>query len=80
MEVSKTDPITVMDEARKGKSRGAVFPPELVEELEKLSPEERHQRMLRYVEEHGEDVEPVNGWTPNGPKVTRQPERHNPPD
>jgi len=80
MEVSKTDPITVMDEARKDKSRGAVFPPELAAELKKLPPEERRRRMLRYVEEHGEDVEPVNGWTPYGPKVTRPPEGHNLPD
>jgi hypothetical protein len=80
MEVSKTEGITVMDEVRNGKGRRAVFPPDVVKELEKLSPEERHQRMLRYVEEHGEDVEPVDGWTSYGPRATRPPDGHNPPE
>jgi len=57
-----------------------VFPPEFAKDLEKLSPEGRHRRILQHVEEHGEDVEPVDGWSPYGPKVTKPPEGHSPPD
>jgi hypothetical protein len=47
-----------------------VFPADLVEEVDKLSPDECRRRLIQYIEEHGEDVEPGEGY---GPKVTRPP-------
>lgn len=58
-----------MDETGKATGRRAVIPPEIVKEVEGLPPEERQQRLRRYVEEHGEEVEPVDGWTPYGSKA-----------
>jgi hypothetical protein len=68
-EVSNAHPTTVMDAAKEGKGRRAVIPPEIVKELEALSSQERSKRLRSYTEEHGEEVEPVDGWIPYGPKV-----------
>jgi catechol 2,3-dioxygenase-like lactoylglutathione lyase family enzyme len=62
-----------MGRGEEGKGEGVVIPPEMVKELEKLSPEERHQRLRRYVEIHGEDVKMIDGWTPYGPKIDHTP-------
>lgn len=51
-----------------------MFPADFVKEVDKLPPDERRLRLMQYIEEHGEDVEPVDGWTPYGPKATRPPE------
>jgi hypothetical protein len=74
VELSKTELVTMADETRKGRSRRAVFPADLVKSVDKLPPDERRLRLMQYIEEHGEDVEPVDGWTPYGPKATRAPE------
>jgi len=58
-----------MDVAKEGKGRRAVIPPAIVKEVQALSPEERIKRLRSYTEEHGEEVESVDGWTPYGPKV-----------
>jgi hypothetical protein len=65
----------MMGEPRKSKGRRAVFPADLVEEVDKLSPDERRRRLIQYIEEHGEEVEPGEGY---GPKVTRPPQGDDP--
>lgn len=77
MEVTKTDRATVVNETRRGKSRRAVFPPDFVEEVDKLPPNERRWRLIQYIEEHGEDVEPGDGF---GPTATKPPEGQDPPE
>jgi hypothetical protein len=57
-----------MDDTRKGKSRRAMFPADLVNEVDKLPLDERRRPLIQYIEEHGEDIEPGEGY---GPKVTR---------
>lgn len=49
--------------------RRAVIPPAMKAELDELSPAERLRRGREYLDEHGEDVEPADGWTPYGPAV-----------
>lgn len=77
MKVSMADRATVMDEIRKGKSRRAVFPPDLMAEVDKLPPDERRWRLIQYLEEHGEDVKPGDGFGPTAPKP---PDRQDPPE
>ena len=71
MKVPNTDLVTVMDEAEKGKSRRVEFPPDFVKEIDKLPQDERRRRLIQYIEEHGEYVEPINGWSPYGPTGDR---------
>ncbi len=66
-----------MDKMRSGKGRRTEFPPDFVKEVDRLPPDQRRWRMIQFIEEHGEDVEPGDGY---GPKVTGSPERHDPPE
>jgi hypothetical protein len=56
-----------MDKPKKDKRRRAVFPPDFEEEVSKLPPDERRWRMIQYIEEHGEDVGPGDGYGPPTP-------------
>jgi hypothetical protein len=63
--------VTLTDEKRKGTRKRVQFPPDFVKEVDKLPADERRWRMIQYLEEHGEEVGPGEGY---GPKVPRQPE------
>lgn len=54
-----------------GKGRRAVVLPEMVEKLERVSPEERHEYLKRHLDLNGEDVETIDDWTPYGPHANR---------
>lgn len=49
--------------------RRVEIPAELTRRFRDLDPEERRRRVLAYMEVHGEDVAPVDGWTRYGPKI-----------
>ena len=62
---SATDDLgTLTDKTRNGTHRRVEFPPDLVKEIDGLPPDQRRLRMMAYLEEHGEDVGPGEGYGP----------------
>jgi hypothetical protein len=55
--------LRVVEEPRSSRRRVKVGA-ELTRQLRDLDPEERRRRVLAYMEEHGEDVGPDDGYGP----------------
>lgn len=59
-------------EAPQSRRRRVKIPAGLTKQLRDLDPEKRQRRVVAYMEEHGQDVEPLDGWTPYGPRIGKR--------
>lgn len=75
MVAPKNGRVGLTDETRKRTGRRVQFPPDFVKAVDKLAPDERRLRLMQYLEDHGEEVGPGEGY---GPKVPRRPEEPGP--